>query len=116
MTAGDGMFKKWWDENATLSDLLMIILVLFGVIVAFMGLKEIVSAIVGAVTTYVVKDKSKKTQDMEERTKRLEAELMEGRKAHDQHIEKVKADARDSIHDTDIDDLVDEANKRISGS
>lgn len=90
-------------------------ILLAGIIAALLGLKEFFGTALGAVTTYVVKDKTSKTQAQEERTKRLEVELLEERRQHDEFIKKATEIARKDADHTELDDLVARANSRISG-
>ncbi|NCC97274.1 MAG: hypothetical protein EOM02_10585 [Synergistales bacterium] len=107
--------KDWLDENACMSDFLMWGILIFGTIAAAMGLKEFFGTALGAVTTYVVKDKTSKTQAQEERTKRLEVELLEERRRTDEFVAKAAEIARKDIDNTELDELVARANRRISG-
>lgn len=110
----DGL-KKWLDENATMGDFLMWGILLAGVIAALLGLKEFFGAALGSVSTYVVKDKTTKAQAQEERAKRLEMELIAERREHDDFIAKAAEIARKNTDDTDLDELVAAANRRIGG-
>ena len=110
----DGL-KKWLDENATMGDFLMWGILLAGIIAALLGLKEFFGTALGAVTTYVVKDKSTKTQVQEERTKKLEMDLIEERRKHDEFIKKATEIARKDADNAELGDLVARANSRIDG-
>jgi hypothetical protein len=110
------MIAKWFDENVTTADVLIIAVLLAGLVAAFLGLGEFLGAAIGSATTYVVKDKSKQTQANEERTKRLETELAKERRLHDDFIKKAKEIAETDASDTPLDDLVASANARISRS
>lgn len=107
--------KEWLDENACMSDFLMVLAFLGGVIALAFGFKEYFGAALSAVTTYVVKDKTSKTQAQEERTKRLEVELLEERRRTDEFVAKAAEIARKDIDNTELDELVARANRRISG-
>ena len=110
----DGL-KKWLDENAIMSDLLMVLVFIGGVIALVLGYKEFFGTSIGAITTYVVKDKSTKTQSQEERTKRLEMDLIEERRKHDEFIKKATEIARKDADNSELGDLVARANSRING-
>ena len=74
------MLKQWFDENVTMADIILLSIVLLGVIALVVGAKEIVTAAMGSASTYLVKDKSR-------RTKQIEQEIKEERVVHDQEIE-----------------------------
>lgn len=110
------MFKKWLDENMTMSDVLIIIIVLAGLVAALVGLKEFFGASIGAATTYITKDRSKRTQEQEERTKVIEQTIKEERSVNDAEIQKRINKALAVVQHSDLDELVDAANERLSGS
>lgn len=110
------MFKKWLDENMTMSDVLIIVIVLAGLVAALVGLKEFFGASIGAATTYITKDRSKRTQEQEERTKVIEQTIKEERSVNDAEIQKRIDKALAVVQHSDLDELVDAANKRLSGS
>ena len=110
------MFKKWLDENMTMSDVLIIIIVLAGLVAALVGLKEFFGASIGAATTYITKDRSKRTQEQEERTKVIEKAIHEERSVNDAEVQKRVDQALAVVQHSDLDELVDAANKRLSGS
>jgi hypothetical protein len=74
------MLKQWFDENVTMADIILLSIVLLGVIALIVGAKEIVTAAMGSASTYLVKDKSR-------RTKQIEQDIKEERITHDQEIE-----------------------------
>lgn len=110
------MFKKWLDENMTMSDVLIIVIILAGLVAAMVGLKEFLGASIGAATTYITKDRSKRTQEQEERTKVIEQTIKEERSVNDAEIQKRIDKALAVVQPSDLDELVDAANKRLSGS
>lgn len=110
------MFKKWLDENMTMSDVLIIVIVLAGLVAALVGLKEFFGASIGAATTYITKDRSKRTQEQEERTKVIEKAIHEERSVNDEEVQKRVDQALAAVQYSDLDELVDAANKRLSAS
>lgn len=110
------MLKKWLDENMTMSDVLIIVIVLAGLVAALLGLKEFFGASIGAATTYITKDRSKRTQEQEERTKVIEHTIKEERSVNDEAIQKRIDKALAVVQHSDLDDLVDAANARLRGS
>ena len=110
------MFKKWLDENMTMSDVLIIVIILAGLVAALVGLKEFFGASIGAATTYITKDRSKRTQEQEERTKVIEQTIKEERSVNDAEIQKRIDKALAVVQHSDLDELVDAANARIRRS
>ena len=107
------MFKQWLDENLTMSDVLIIVIVIAGLCAAVLGLKEFFGASIGAATTYLTKDKTKRTQQQEERTREYEYDMRKERDANDKLVQIAVEKALDTIADDDLDDLIVAANKRI---
>ena len=107
------MFKQWLDENLTMSDVLIIIIVIAGLCAAVLGLGEFFGASIGAATTYLTKEKTKRTQQQEEKTREYEYEMRKERDANDKLVQIAVEKALDSIADDDLDDLIVAANKRI---
>ena len=110
------MFKKWLDENMTMSDVLIIVIILAGLVAALVGLKEFFGASIGAATTYITKDRSKRTHEQEERTKVIEQTIKEERSVNDAEIQKRIDKALAVVQHSDLDELVDAANARIRTS
>ena len=107
------MFKEWLDENMTMSDVLIIVIVIAGLIAALLGLKEFFGASIGAATTYLTKDKTKRTQLQEERTREYEMSIRKERDMNDGIVKIAVEKAMSSINDDELDELVAAANKRI---
>ena len=107
------MFKQWLDENLTMSDVLIIIIVIAGLFAAVLGLKEFFGASIGAATTYLTKEKTKRTQQQEDKTREYEYEMRKERDTNDKLVQIAVEKALDSIADDDLDDLIVAANKRI---
>ena len=107
------MFKQWLDENLTMSDVLIIIIVIAGLCAAVLGLKEFFGASIGAATTYLTKEKTKRTQQQEEKTREYEYDMRKERDANDRLVQIAVEKALDTIADDDLDDLIVAANKRI---
>lgn len=110
------MFTKWLDENMTMSDVLIIVIILAGLVAALVGLKEFFGASIGAATTYITKDRSKRTQEQEERTKVIEKAIHEERSVNDAEVQKRVDQALAVVQHSDLDELVDAANKRLGAS
>lgn len=107
------MFKQWLDENLTMSDVLIIVIVIAGLCAAVLGLKEFFGASIGAATTYLTKEKTKRTQQQEEKTREYEYEMRKERDANDSLVKIAIEKALASVADDDLDDLIVAANKRI---
>lgn len=107
------MFKKWIDENLTMSDVLIVLIILAGLVAALLGLKEFFGASIGAATTYVTKERSKRTQEQEERTKVIEKTILEERSINDEEIQRRVDEALACVRHSDLDELVASANERL---
>lgn len=107
------MFKQWLDENLTMSDVLIIVIIIAGLCAAVLGLKEFFGASIGAATTYLTKEKTKRTQQQEEKTREYEYDMRKERDANDKLVQIAIEKAMDTIADDDLDDLIVAANKRI---
>ena len=94
------MLKQWFDENVTMADIILLSIVFLGVIALIVGAKEIVTAAMGSASTYLVKDKSR-------RTKQIEQEIKEERVVHDAEIENAVADAHVGNSVTYVNQLLD---------
>ena len=99
-----------------MSDVLIIVIILAGLVAALVGLKEFFGASIGAATTYITKDRSKRTQEQEERTKVIEQTIKEERSVNDAEIQKRIDKALAVVQHSDLDELVDAANARIRRS
>ena len=107
------MFKQWLDENLTMSDVLIIVIIIAGLCAAVLGLKEFFGAAIGAATTYLTKEKTKRTQQQEEKTREYEYEMRKERDANDKLVQIAVEKALATVADDDLDDLIVAANKRI---
>ena len=108
--------KKWLEDNLTMSDCVILSILLLGLIALFWGAKEIATAALGSATTYVVKDKTRKTREEEVEVEKLRAEIQEERRKNDERLEKEVAAARAHALDSNLSDLVDRANRRVGGT
>lgn len=107
------VFKNWLDENLTMSDVLIIVIVIAGLCAAVLGLKEFFGASIGAATTYLTKEKTKRTQQQEEKTREYEYEMRKERDTNDKLVQIAVERALATVADDDLDDLIVAANKRI---
>jgi cell division protein YceG involved in septum cleavage len=94
------MLKQWFDENVTMADIILLSIVFLGVIALIVGANEVVTAAMGSASTYLVKDKSR-------RTKQLEQEIKEERVAHEVEIETAISGARVDDSVTYVNQLLD---------
>jgi len=94
------MLKQWFDENVTMADIILLSIVLLGIIALIVGAKEIVTAAMGSASTYLVKDKSR-------RTKQIEQDIKEERITHEMEIETAVSGARVDDSVTYVNQLLD---------
>lgn len=94
------MLKQWFDENVTMADIILLSIVLLGAIALVVGAKEIVTAAMGSASTYLVKDKSR-------RTKQIEQDIKEERITHEMEIETAVSGARVDDSVTYVNQLLD---------